>query len=248
MNILRLITLIALIFLWSPMILIVNKGLSLAAIQALLHREDIWRAFTNSLVLGLVASVTATVMGTVTAFSMRLSPTKVRVRILRGLAFPMLLPEISLGLAQMAWFMSVGLSLGWTTLFLGHFVFLFSYATWIMKLRVDALDWSLVDAARDLGASDWETFKSAIFPQLIPSLGASVFTCFALSLDDFLISFFVKGMNQTTLPIQIYGMLKLRIQPEIYALSLFLFCISIVGILVAKFFFTESFKSKRSFR
>lgn len=106
-----------------------------------------------------------------------------------------------------------------------------------MKLRVDALDWSLVDAARDLGASDLETFKTAIFPQLIPAIGASVFTCFALSLDDFLISFFVKGLSQITLPIQIYGMLKLRIQPEIYALSLFLFCISLLGILLAKLCF-----------
>jgi spermidine/putrescine transport system permease protein len=237
---LKIITFIALLFLWSPMILIVNKGFSLEAMSALLKREDIWRAFSNSLILGLGASITATLMGTLTAFSMSFSSSKTRVRMMRGLSFPMLLPEISLGLAQMAWFMTIGLSLGWTTLFLGHFVFLFSYATWIMKLRVDSLDWSLVDAARDLGASDFETLKSALLPQLIPSLGASVFTCFALSLDDFLISFFVKGMNQTTLPIQIYGMLKLRIQPEIYALSLFLFIISISGILVAKFFFQKA--------
>lgn len=228
---------ITLVFLWSPMILIVNKGFSLQAVEALLQRHDIWQAFTNSLGLGLIAAIVATIMGTLTAFSMTMSSSKTRVRMLRGLSFPMLLPEISLGLAQMAWFMSIGLSLGWTTLFLGHFVFLFSYATWIMRLRVDVLDWSLIDAARDLGASDWETFKTAILPQLMPALGASVFTCFALSLDDFLISFFVKGMNQTTLPIQIYGMLKLRIQPEIYALSLFLFCISLSGILLARICF-----------
>ncbi|HVJ66228.1 MAG TPA: ABC transporter permease [Bdellovibrionota bacterium] len=237
---------LTLVFLWSPMILIVNKGFSWTAVEALLRRDDIWHAFSNSLVLGLGASVTATVMGTFTAFSMSFSSSKTRVRMLRGLSFPMLLPEISLGLAQMAWFMSVGLSLGWTTLFFGHFVFLFSYATWIMKLRVDSLDWSLVDAARDLGASDMETFKSALLPQLMPAFGASVFTCFALSLDDFLISFFVKGMNQTTLPIQVYGMLKLRIQPEIYALSLFLFCISLAGILIAKVCYPSA-KSKLDF-
>lgn len=237
MHFLSLFTLVTIAFLWSPMILIVNKGLSLNAIEALLQRADIWKAFSNSLILGVFASITATVMGTLTAFSMSLGTAKSRKHMLRGLAFPMLLPEISLGLAQMAWFMSLGLSLGWVTLFLGHLVFLFSYSTWIMKLRVDALDWSLVDAARDLGASDLETFKTAIFPQLIPAIGASVFTCFALSLDDFLISFFVKGLSQITLPIQIYGMLKLRIQPEIYALSLFLFCISLLGILLAKLCF-----------
>lgn len=242
MTILHIVAFVTLVFLWSPMILIVNKGLSIHAIEALWARADIWRAFSNSLVLGLGASLVATLMGTFTAFSMSFSSAKVRLMTLRGLSFPMLLPEISLGLAQMAWFMSLGLSLGWTTLFLGHFVFLFAYATWIMKLRVDALDWSLVDAAHDLGASDWQTFKTAILPQLVPALGASVFTCFALSLDDFLISFFVKGMSQITLPIQIYGMLKLRIQPEIYALSLFLFCISLSGILMAKL----CFRSKSS--
>ena len=106
-----------------------------------------------------------------------------------------------------------------------------------MKTRVEALDNALVDAAKDLGASRFHVLRHAIIPQVAPGLLASFLTCFSLSLDDFLISFFVKGLSQMTLPIQVYSMMKTRIGPEIYALSLILFCISLFAVLISQLWF-----------
>jgi ABC-type spermidine/putrescine transport system permease subunit II len=223
-----------LLFLLAPLMGVVIKGLSRQAFADLFSKPEILSAAIDSFALAAASALIATVLGTMTAFALPSLSPRMRKFVARGLIFPMILPEIALGLSFMVWFIKWGIPLGWGTLLSAHCAFCLSYATLIMKARVETLDWSLVDAGRDLGAQKLSLFRHAIYPQLVPALIASLVTCFALSLDDFLVSTFVKGMDQKLLPITIYSMMRLRVGQEIYSLSLLLFCFSVLIVLVTQ--------------
>ena len=237
---------IVLLFLLSPLVWVVSKGAHIDAIRSLADRADVLSALGQSLSLAVASAAVSTFFGTLTAFALpSLGPwSKKFVR--TGLVFPMVLPEIAVALSFLVWFVKLGIPRGWGTLISSHVAFSLSYATLVMKSRVETLDKSLVDAARDLGASRFETFRHGILPQLVPGLAASFVTCFSLSLDDYLISSFVKGLDQMTLPIQIYSMIRVRLGDEIYALSLLLFCISVAVVLLSQLWLTSKNKSVSS--
>lgn len=223
-----------LIFLWAPLLAVLYKGTSPAAFQKLLGNEEVLLAFRNSLGLALSAALLATLLGLATAFAIpRLSPYWRRWA-LGSLLLPLVLPEIAFGITYLVWFKAVGLSLGWTTLLLAHFAFTFSYVVLVLKSGVSALDPSLSEAARDLGAPPLTVFRHSVIPQLLPSLAAGAMMAFSLSLDDFLISFFVKGIDEMTLPVKLYSMLRLRVGDEIYALSVVLFGFSLASVLITQ--------------
>ncbi|MGZ3672425.1 MAG: ABC transporter permease, partial [Bdellovibrionota bacterium] len=129
---------------------------------------------------------------------------------------------------------------GWGTLLLSHFAFTYCFVVLVLKTSVARLDHSLSDAARDLGAGSVQVFRHAVLPQLLPGIVAGAMMAFSLSLDDFLITFFVKGIDQITLPIKVYSMMHLRIGPEIYALSVVLFAISLVSVLLTQLWYVRS--------
>lgn len=234
---LRLLFILSLLFLWGPLTFIVVRGAHPEAFARLFERDDLLTALGNSLILAAVSAAGSTLLGTFTAFALPQMPRFGRTLMHAGIVFPMLLPEIAFGLATMTWFIRMGIPLGWGTLAAAHIAFSFSYATIIMKGHVETLDRGMFEAARDLGAGRWGVLRHALLPQILPGLIAAFVTSFSLSLDDFLISFFVKGIDQMTLPIQIYGMMKLRVGPEIYAMSVVLFCISMVGVLLSQAWF-----------
>ncbi|MBC7690699.1 MAG: ABC transporter permease [Methylotenera sp.] len=230
-------------FLWSPLMWVAYRGASVEAFARLMTREDILSAATQSFGLAFVAATLATFFGMITAFALPGMPRFKGWLIETGLIFPMVLPEIAMGLSFLVWYIFLGTPFGWGTLVASHVAFCFSFATLAMKARVETLDRGLIDAAHDLGASPAQVFRHAIFPQIAPGLLASWVTCFSLSLDDFFISFFVKGLSQMTLPIQLYSMMKVRIGPEIYALSLILFCFSLLAVLVTQLWLKSKLKS-----
>jgi spermidine/putrescine transport system permease protein len=104
----------------------------------------------------------------------------------------------------------------------------------VLLPAVDRLQWSLMDAARDLGASRVAQWRHAWAPQLKTAWLTSFLLCFGVSFDDYLISTFVKGVDVTTLPVQLFSMLRVRVKDEVYAMSLILFCISIAVVLVSQ--------------
>ncbi len=228
------------IFLWLPLVLTLRKGLSLEGVDRLLANHDLLSSLQQSLLLAGASAVIATAMGTLTALALPRLSKAWRGRFETLLLVPLLLPEIALGLALLVWFVKIGANFGWGTLIAGHVGFSFTYATLVMKANIESLDRSLIDAARDLGAPNRAVFRHALLPQLLPGLIASFATAFALSLDDFLISFFIKGMDQVTLPIKIFSMLRLSVGVEIYTLSLFLCGISILGVLVSQLCFKKN--------
>jgi spermidine/putrescine transport system permease protein len=170
-------------------------------------------------------------------------PSRLRRWMLGSLLLPLVLPEIAFGLAYLVCYRSAGLPLGWTTLLLSHFAFTFCYVVLVLKNGVANLDPSLADAVRDLGGNSLTVFRHAILPQLIPSLVAGAMMAFSLSLDDFLISFFVKGVDQLTLPVKVFSMMRLGIGPEIYALSVVLFGFSFVSVIITQIWLYRSQKT-----
>jgi len=221
----------AVVLLWGPFLGILNKGMRPDALLALTQDADLLASFFQSFTLALAAASLATLSGTLVAFALPRMPRLGQRLTATGLAFPMALPEIALALALMVWFLKLGWPFGWGTLIAGHFAFTFSYACLVMKVGVETIDHSLSEAARDLGARGFRVFRHALWPQILPSVLASFLMCFSLSLDDFLVSFFVKGLDTTPLPIRIYSMMRVRPTPALYSLSLLLFGLSLGAVL-----------------
>ncbi|MGZ3650403.1 MAG: ABC transporter permease [Bdellovibrionota bacterium] len=229
-----------LLFLWAPLLVVLIKGSSLSAFEKLLGNTEVMVSFRNSLVLGLATALIATVLGLITAFALPAFPERARGWITGSLLLPLVLPEIAFGIAYLVWYQELGLAPGWGTLLLSHFAFTYCFVVLVLKTSVARLDHSLSDAARDLGAGSVQVFRHAVLPQLLPGIVAGAMMAFSLSLDDFLITFFVKGIDQITLPIKVYSMMHLRIGPEIYALSVVLFAISLVSVLLTQLWYVRS--------
>ncbi len=232
-------------FLWAPLLIVFIKGSSSSAFAKLLQNTEVMISFRNSLLLAMATAILSTVLGLITAFALPAFPAKTRAWITGSLLLPLVLPEISFGIAYLVWYQQLGFTLGWETVLISHFAFTYCFVVLVLKTSVAQLDYFLADAARDLGAGPLNVFRHAMIPQLIPGIVAGAMMAFSLSLDDFLITFFVKGIDQITLPIKVYSMMHLRIGPEIYALSVVLFAISIVSVLFTQLWFVRSQKSSR---
>jgi spermidine/putrescine transport system permease protein len=245
MRILRAYSWALLLFLWSPLLIVLWKGLNVTAFQRLLESSDLLMSFRSSLLLAIGTALISAVLGLTTAFALPLLSPRLRTWVVGSLLLPLVLPEIAFGLAYLVWYRSLGIPLGWTTLLVSHFAFCFCYVVLVLKSNVEQLDASLADAAKDLGANGFMVFRHAFFPQLLPGIIAGTMMAFSLSLDDFLITFFVKGIDQLTLPIKIFSMMRLRFGTEVYALSVVLFGISVISVVITQLWFIRSQKSRR---
>jgi spermidine/putrescine transport system permease protein len=133
---------------------------------------------------------------------------------------PLVLPEVLMGFSMLLFFVAMGINLGLATIWVAHVTFCLSFVTMVMLGRLQDFDFTLLDAARDLGATRWQATTRILLPLLWPGILASALLAFTVSLDDFVITFFVSGPGTTTLPVQIYSMMKTsRSLPIINALS-----------------------------
>jgi spermidine/putrescine transport system permease protein len=185
----------------------------------LLHNEPVLTAVRNSLIVGAAATVLATVLGTTAALALH----RHRFRRQGGLdalfTLPIVVPEIVLASSLLLLFAAIGLELGFVSIVLAHVAFSVSYAVVVVRARLSGFDRSLEEAAMDLGARPWRTFWQVTLPQIFPGVMAAALLVFALSIDDYVITSFVAGVGTTTLPVQIYSMLRRGITPEINAVS-----------------------------
>jgi spermidine/putrescine transport system permease protein len=231
---------LVLAFLWSPLLVVILKGSRLDAFVKLWRNTEVMLAFRDSLLLAAATAVISSILGLATAFALPAFPPRARALFAGSLLLPLVLPEIAFGIAYLVWYQQLGLSPGWGTLLLSHFAFTFCFVVLVLKTSVARIDPSLSEAALDLGAGPVQVFRHAILPQLIPGIAAGAMMAFSLSLDDFLITFFVKGIDQLTLPIKIYSMLHLRLGVEIYALSVVLFAISLLSVILSQLWYARS--------
>jgi spermidine/putrescine transport system permease protein len=136
-----------------------------------------------------------------------------------------------LGLSLLIWFVLLRITLGSFSIILAHITFSVSYVIITVKARLDGFDYSLEEAAQDLGASPWQTFWRVTFPLIWPGVLSGALMAFTLSFDDFLITFFTAGVGSDTLPLKIYAMIKFGVSPEINALSTLMLGATLVMIL-----------------
>lgn len=203
------------------------------------------QSFGNSIVVALFATVIATSIGTMVALGLARGqfPGK---RILDGLLFlPVVIPEITQGISLLIFFnvildfingtFGTSAQLGFGSIIIGHVAFNISYVAIVVRARLSDMNPKLEEAARDLGANEWRTFWRVTFPLILPGVIAGSLLAFTLSLDDFVITFFVSGVGTTTLPVFVYGLIKLSVTPEINAISTLILLIStiLIGITMA---------------
>ena len=210
--------------------------------QVLLHDEDMLIAAGNSLFIALVSSLTATVLGTMAGIAIH----RYDFRLLNFMVLtPVAMPEILLGVSLLLFFIQVlNLTLGMLSIVLAHITFSIGFVAIVVRVALAALDESIFEAARDLGASPWQTFRYVTFPLILPGVIAGALMAFTLSIDDFVITFFTAGVGVQTLPLRIYSMIKIAVTPEVNAVSTLLMLLTLTLILLASRFAPEVMKGK----
>lgn len=205
-------------------------GWSLRWYQALFANHTMMEALWNSLALAAAAASLATAIGTFTAFALH----RYRFRgrgLMRGLLFVVMMsPEIVLAISLLALFLLVGLQLGFTSLLIAHLTFCLPFVVITVLARLAGFDARLIEAARDLGASELTALCTVLLPALMPALLAGWLLGFTLSLDDVVVSTFVGGPSYEVLPLRIYSMVRVGLKPEVNALGTLLLVFSLLAL------------------
>ena len=267
------VTLLALIFLYAPLIVVgvasFNKskyggkwdGFSMIWYEKLFHSERVWEALGNTLFIALIATVISTVLGTLAALALYRMRNKIYKGVYNALVYtPLVVPDILMGMSLLllfvlliktsgAWFTAltgIPIELGMTTIIIAHVTFCMSYVTMVVLGRLQEFDKSLLEAAQDLGASGLYTFFHVTLPVIMPGIIAGALFAFTLSIDDFVITFFVKGAGDTTLPIFIQSSIKHgRELPMLNALSVIFLILTFILVFVTQILLTNKPKEKK---
>jgi spermidine/putrescine transport system permease protein len=237
------ITVCVLVFFYAPIVVLVLnsfnasrfggrwEGFTFSWYAKLWAAEDVWEALGTSLKIAVLASLSAMLLGTLAAFALHRFRTRFQKTHLSLVTLPLLMPDILMGMSLLLFFVALGVDTGFTTIWIAHVTFCVSYVTMVVLARLQDFDFHLVEAARDLGASSWQTMWRVIFPLLAPGIIAGGLLAFTLSIDDYVITFFVQGPGTTTLPLRIYSMMKVsRNMPIINALSTLLLTLTFVAV------------------
>jgi len=200
----------------------------------LLHNSEVLQAAKNTIIVAVVSTIASTIIGTLGAVGMYRYHFRGKT-VLDGLLYiPIVIPEIVLGISLLAFFAQIKLPLGLFTLIAAHITFSVPFVMIVVRTRLNGFDISLEEAALDLGANEWETFKKVTLPITMPGIIAGALLAFTLSVDDVIISFFVAGPRSTTLPLKIFSMVKFGVTPEINALSTLMLFVTLSIVVIAK--------------
>mgnify|MGYP002509823603 CR=1 FL=1 len=189
----------------------------------LFHNEEILGALLNTMLIAFLSALAATIIGTIASIAM--SGMKRRTKsVLMGITnIPMLNAEIVTGISLMLLYISLGIKFGIGTILLSHITFNIPYVILSVMPRMKQLNLSTFEAALDLGASNTTAFFKVVLPDLLPGILSGFLMAFTMSLDDFIITHFTKGVGVDTLSTKIYTEVKKGIKPEMYALSTLIF-------------------------
>jgi spermidine/putrescine transport system permease protein len=220
------------------------KGFSWHWYSELFHNVSLLMVAGNSLIIGVLAATVATVIGTIAAVSLfryRFFGKK----LIHGLLFTLIiLPEIVMGISLLLMYSVFNLPLGFWSMLLAHITLCMPFAAVTIYSRITVLNYDIFEAARDLGATDFTTFKKIIIPLLLPGIIAGWLLSFTLSLDDVITSYFVSGPGFEILPLRIYSMVKLGIKPEVNALCTLMLVVTLILVVTAQLCLHKSSKEK----
>jgi spermidine/putrescine transport system permease protein len=206
------------------------QGFSVRWYETFFSSPSLRDSLIASIEIALVTMVVATVLGTLLAYGL----VRARTRWSDGanvlMLFPLVTPEIVAGVSALLLFTQGGLALSITTIMLAHITFSISYVTVVVRARLAALGREVEDASMDLGATRWQTFRLVTLPALWPAVIAAGLLVFALSFDDFVLSFFTTGESPQPLPVRIWTQIRFGVRPTINAIGTFMLVISTLTI------------------
>ncbi|ACZ38713.1 ABC transporter permease [Sphaerobacter thermophilus] len=241
------------IFLYAPILILVIFSFNAA------RQQTVWTGFTfdwyaqmvqdaktinaakNSAIIAVISTAVSTVIGTLTALALDRYRFRGRTAFEGAMYLPIIVPEIVMAIALLVFFnFGFGLLEQWTkiqlnfglgTITVAHIAFSFPFVAVVVRARLADFDRRLEEAAKDLGANEWQTFRRVTLPLLMPGILAGALLAFTLSIDDFVITFFTAGVGSTTLPLEIYGRVRRGVTPEVNAISTVLLLASIALVL-----------------
>ena len=228
----RMVFVVTMVFLFLPLAVLVvisfNEsssmnwtGFSLRWYQRLLTERELWRSVQNSVVIALSSALSATVIGTLGAIGINWYRFRLRNYVQTISFLPMILPEIIVGVSLSIFFASMGVPLGMFSIYIAHTTFNIPFVYLMVTARLTEFDFAVIEAAHDLGASERQTLFKVTIPVCMPGIISGFLTAITLSLEDFVITFFVAGPGSSTLPIFIFSAITRRggLTPVISALS-----------------------------
>jgi spermidine/putrescine transport system permease protein len=220
------------IFLFLPLVILILysfndsssmrwTGFSFRWYARLFSERELWRSFWNSIIIAFTSAATATVIGTFGAIGVNWYRFRLRNYVQTVSFLPMILPEIIIGVSLSIFFAGAGIPLGLFTIFAAHTTFNLPFVFLMVMARLDEFDFSIIEAAQDLGANEKETLLKVTLPICMPGIISGLLTAVTLSLEDFVITFFVAGPGSSTLPIFIFSAITRKggVTPVISALS-----------------------------
>ena len=233
-------------FLYAPLIVlfvfsfndskanIVWKGFTFKYYQKVFHNGPLVEALGNSLTIAALATVFSLVLGGLAAVMLWRFRFPFKAGLEGVMTLPIVVPEICLGVAMLVFFHAINwpnnlpwpFSLGAITI--AHITFCFPFVTMVVRARLASFNREEEEAAKDLGATEWQAFRDVLLPHMAPGLVAGALLAFTLSLDDFVITFFTSGPDTVTFPVKVYSMVRFSVTPEVNAVSSLLILITII--------------------
>ena len=195
------------------------KGFTLKYYVQAFNNASLHEAFVNSMIIAFWSTVVSTALGTMLGLVLHRYRFPGKEPFDGWVHLPIVIPEISLGVAMLAFFAAVRMPLSLVTVTVSHIAFSIPFVAVVVRSRMSGFDQSLEEASRDLGASEWQTFWNVTFPYMLPGVVAGALLALTLSLDDFVITFFTSGPGSTTFPVKIYSMVRFSVTPEVNAAS-----------------------------
>ncbi|MBD1556853.1 spermidine/putrescine ABC transporter permease PotC [Vibrio sp. S9_S30] len=241
-------------FLYLPIIvLIVNSfnaskfgmkwgGFTTKWYEALVNNDSLMQAAWHSLNVAVFSATAATMIGSLTAVALFRYRFKGKGMVNGLLFIVMMSPDIVMAISLLALFLVIGVQLGFLTLFFAHITFCLPFVVVTVYSRLNGFDVKMLEAAKDLGASEWVILKQIILPLAKPAVAAGWLLSFTLSLDDVIISSFVTGPTYEILPLKIYSMVKVGISPEVNALATLMLVVSLVLVVISQLLAREKVK------
>lgn len=212
---------------------IVWRGFTLDYYKKVFANTGLMEALGNSLTIAFFATLISLVLGAMVAVLMWRFRFPAKSGVEGALTLPIVVPEICMGIAMLMFFAAIGwparmpwpLNLG--AIIIAHVSFCFPFVAIVVRARLASFNTEMEEAARDLGASEWQTFRDVILPHMGPGLVAGGLLAFTLSLDDFVITFFTSGPETVTFPVKVYSMVRFSVTPEVNAASTLLIVITV---------------------
>ncbi|RXJ85785.1 spermidine/putrescine ABC transporter permease PotC [Arcobacter cloacae] len=215
------------------------KGFTTIWYENLISFDSLLEAAWHSVSVAFVSAFIATILGTLGALALFRYDFSGK-KLMQSLVYVLIMsPEIVMGISFLMLFVFISLPLGFTTLLIAHVTFCLPFVIVTVMVRLNGFDKNIIEAAKDLGASEFVTFINIILPNIIPAIVAGFLLSLTLSFDDVIISFFVTGPDYEILPLKIYSMVKLGVKPEINALCTIMFVFTLLMVLFTQFLIKE---------